>query len=725
MTEHADPFAPLGADELEAAPDLPDNDPWRPILPVPEDAPKLTTATLSAFAPPGYAFTAGWRYRDGEGRFLGCIIRYDRPANGVPADKQVRPVTFCEGPDGKRGWRCKGFPEPRPLYGLDRLAARPEAPVLVVEGEKVADAAGKLFPDHVVITSPGGSKAARKADWRPLAGRRVAIWPDCDAPGAAYGSDVAALAHAAGAVFAEVVTLPDDLPQKWDLADDLPAGMAWSLIEDALAAAMAGPAGPAPILSSLPAVLPFIPELLPAAIGGYVTDVADRQQAPPDFAAVTALCGLAAVVGNRVRIAPKQNDDWTVVPNLWGAIIGRPSAMKTPAMQSALSPVYAIQDRMREAWEAELRADAVDDTLSVFDAKDAKKRAEKALKDGDRDGARAILEAQAGDDEEEEKPCPRLIVNDATVEKLGELLNQNPRGLLLIRDELTGFLARMEREEFQGERAFYLEAFNGDGRFIYDRIGRGTVRIENCTLSLIGGVQPSRIAPIVRGAMSGASNDGLIQRLQLAVWPDDIGQWKWTDRHPDRDARERYQAAFDALAGSLPGTTEHPLVMRFSAAAQDLFRQWMEEIQSEARSGVLSSTMESHLLKMPATVASLALLFELIEGGRFEVGEDAIRRALGWADYLRSHASRLYASGNSVVEDGARLIVERRAQLPSPFTARDVHQKAWAGLSDRDAVSAAIDMLVGTNHCAEVEKPAASKGGRPTIAYAWHPSLGR
>ncbi len=161
-----------------------------------------------------------------------------------------------------------------------------------------------------------------------------------------------------------------------------------------------------------------------------------------------------------------------------------------------------------------------------------RKKAEKALKNDDRDGARGILAGLVGDDDVD-PPCPRIVINDATVEKLGELLNENPRGMLLIRDELPGFLARMESEEYQSDRAFYLEAFNGDGRFIYDRIGRGTVHIENCTVSIIGGVQPSRIAPIVRGAMSGASNDGLIQRLQMAVWPDDVGSWRWVDRKPN------------------------------------------------------------------------------------------------------------------------------------------------------------------------------------------------
>ena len=125
----------------------------------------------------------------------------------------------------------------------------------------------------------------------------------------------------------------------------------------------------------------------------------------------------------------------------------------------------------------------------------------------------------------EDPSCPRLIVNDATVEKLGELLNENPNGLLLTRDELAGFLARIESEEYQSERAFYLEAFSGDGKYTCDRIGRGTIHIEHCILSLIGGIQPTKLAPLVRAALGGTNNDGLVQRLQLAVWPDDIGSW--------------------------------------------------------------------------------------------------------------------------------------------------------------------------------------------------------
>jgi hypothetical protein len=478
---------------------------------------------------------------------------------------------------------------------------------------------------------------------------------------------------------------------------------------------------PLPIVSTLPAVEPFRPELLPGALRDYVLDVADRQQASPDFAAVAALCGLSAVLGNKVRIRPKQHDDWEVTPNLWGAIIGPPSAMKTPAMRSALGPVYDIQDQMREAWEGGLSSKAVDDALAALAAKDQKKKAEKAIRGGDHEQARSLLTALS-EGESAEPPCPRLIVNDATVEKLGELLNENPRGLLLIRDELAGFLARVESEEYQSDRAFYLEAFNGDGRFVYDRIGRGTIHIENCTMSMIGGVQPSRIAPLVRAALSGANNDGLIQRLQMVVWPDNFGTWTWVDRAPDLIARLRYEEKFKALDAIELGKGA-PTVLRFAEEAQGMYREWMTEIQTEARGGTLSSTLESHILKMPKTVASLALIFELIEGGRVAVGEVATRRALGWAEYLRSHAGRVYAAGEIMAENGARLIVERREQLPAQFTLRDIHRKAWAALGDRDVVQAAIDILVATHHCRETAGAPGPQGGRPSQTYCWNPRL--
>src|SRR5690606_11815434 len=228
---------------------------------VPADASPLTTTIINRHAPAGFTFTAGWRYNDAAGNLLGCVVRYDKPANGAQGDKQVKPFTFCEGPDGAREWRNKSWTAPRPLYGLDRLAARPDAPVLVVEGEKAADGAAERFPDHVVITSPGGSNAAGKADWSPLKGRQVTIWPDADDPGRKYAEAVARLVTEAGAATVAIVAGLAGLPEGWDLADPIPAGftaddMARLLVE---AKPSGGWEAPIPIKTSLPPVEPFAP----------------------------------------------------------------------------------------------------------------------------------------------------------------------------------------------------------------------------------------------------------------------------------------------------------------------------------------------------------------------------------------------------------------------------------------------------------------------------------
>ena len=162
------------------------------------------------------------------------------------------------------------------------------ARVLVVEGEKTADAAGERFPDYVVVTSSGGSQAAGKTDWTTLAGRHVIVWPDADEPGARYGEAVAALLLNADVASVHTVSVPTTFPVGWDLADAPPAGITDSDLSLLLAeakpiVAAEGPRWPAvmPITSTLPPVEPFIPELLPDAIRDYVLDVADRQQAPP------------------------------------------------------------------------------------------------------------------------------------------------------------------------------------------------------------------------------------------------------------------------------------------------------------------------------------------------------------------------------------------------------------------------------------------------------------
>jgi hypothetical protein len=137
-------------------------DDWRPMLPVPADAPPPTFKHRRLGRP-----ASAWQYKDPTGRLLAYTARFNKPDGG----KDVLPYTFCEAGNGRREWRRQSFPTPRPLYNLDKLAERPDDWVLVVEGEKTADAASEFFPDHVGITSAGDSPAIRRPPTRRIGQR--------------------------------------------------------------------------------------------------------------------------------------------------------------------------------------------------------------------------------------------------------------------------------------------------------------------------------------------------------------------------------------------------------------------------------------------------------------------------------------------------------------------------------------------------------------------------
>lgn len=470
---------------------------------------------------------------------------------------------------------------------------------------------------------------------------------------------------------------------------------------------------PEPLSKGLPAAMAWDDELLPDSLRGHVRDVADRTQCPPDFVAVSLIVAISAIVGRKRTIHPKQRDDWEVVPNQWGCIIGRPSAMKSPALKQALRPLIAIEEKEREKHQdAVLEYKAAGEILDM-ERKAAKEKAKKLITDGNKEAAKAAIAALAND--LAAPTARRYIVNDATVEKLGELLNENPNGLLLVRDELGGWLATLQTEDGAVGRAFYLECFDGAGSFVYDRIGRGTIYIPSCCLSLIGGIQPSRIAPLVRGAVTGDMDDGLVQRLQLAVWPDDERSWILVDRWPNQHAIERMEAVFERL-DQMPDDPRRAL--RFSPEAQQLFNTWYSEHMTETRSGEVHPALQSHFMKMPQTIAGLSLLFQLIEEDAETVGVEATARALDWADYLKSHAGRLYGAAINAPQLSAKLILDRKIKLPEPFKPRDIRIKGWAGLDSMESVNEALGVL--TEHGMVISyEVKGDNGGRPSKRYVW------
>lgn len=195
-----------------------------PIMPVPASAPKIPYE-LGHPLKRGSEFLLSdiFRYCDPAGELLHCVMRFETSAdNGEKSAKEIRPLSYF-GP--AEGWKFKGPHKSAPttLFGLELLTQRQDQPVLLVEGEKTAVAARKIFPKYVCVTWLGGASRLSKVDWSPLAHRNVVYWPDADIAGANTVAEIQKRLGLAGAESLSVVKLNGTFPPKWDLADQCPA----------------------------------------------------------------------------------------------------------------------------------------------------------------------------------------------------------------------------------------------------------------------------------------------------------------------------------------------------------------------------------------------------------------------------------------------------------------------------------------------------------------------
>ncbi|MEM7171264.1 MAG: DUF5906 domain-containing protein [Pseudomonadota bacterium] len=193
------------------------NHPGKALSPIPASAPN-TTFRHRRYGEPSHVAT----YRSLDGQLLGYTARFDWVSEEGKTQKAVLPRTYCIDANGGPSWQWKGFAKPYPLYRQEQLLDRPEAPVLLVEGERCAEAAQEHFPDHVALSWLGGCKAVDQVDWRPLGGRRVVLWPDNDPPGQKAMKKIAAHLQEIGCPDVRLVQVPEGLPPTWDLADCLP-----------------------------------------------------------------------------------------------------------------------------------------------------------------------------------------------------------------------------------------------------------------------------------------------------------------------------------------------------------------------------------------------------------------------------------------------------------------------------------------------------------------------
>lgn len=680
---------------------------------------------------------ATYAYVDRHGELLARKVRWEPGFDG-----RTKSFTW-EAPEAG-GWQksADGKGNPRVLYDLPAVV---EADTVILnEGEKACEALGpKLPPGWAATCLPAFSAKTVREDWfrEELRGKRVIVVVDRDATGEKWAR---AIASALQGVASEVRLVQSKTTGEHDdAADHVAAGhglddfVPW--VETAAEAEVndGWPPEPGPLPSASEPVPPMPADLVPEPLRRWVADAAERVSVPIEFIAASAVVTVGAVVGRSVGILPKRQDDWLVVPNLWGAVVGPPGVMKTAAIAESTRPLRALAARAHEEFEDRSVAMEAHTDVLKMQVEQVKRLAQR--KAFDIQGTETKLKELKEQLRAATVVERRYLTHDSTVEKLGELLRDNPRGLLLLRDELAGFFSTLDRVGREGEREFFLEAWNGTGSFTTDRIGRGTVHITSVCISLLGAIQPSKLAVYLDGALAHeAQDDGLIQRVQLLVWPDEIGEWRNVDRWPDSEARTRALGIFerldrlnpDAIGAVTPEHGELP-ALHFAADAQGLFDEWRVDLERDLRSRALAAapSYAAHLAKYRSLLPSLALLFDLLvrvegRGATDGVSLAATTLALGWFDLLKCHARKLYAAELNPGSLAAHLLAEKiqAGAVRDGDSIRDLGRSEWSGLAGSERIRSAAQELERAGWL-RIESEKGPRGGRPSEVLRLHPTL--
>jgi hypothetical protein len=436
-------------------------------------------------------------------------------------------------------------------------------------------------------------------------------------------------------------------------------------------------------------------DALPAGWGEWITKEAAARDCPRDYLAAALIVAASAWIGNSRHVAV--NETWREPPHLWIAEIGAPSTGKTPAQRPIIETCRVVERDAEPEWQA-----AIADHARLAEA--AKAHGEQwcaevraATKTG-----QPAPDRPPGADAPDEPPRPRLVAMDATTEELQHLLSEQPRGLLYVRDELTGWFGNHDRYGGNGgDRAFFLEPWNG-GSYIVDRVKhRGKpLRISRAALAILGGIQPDRL----REALAGA-DDGLAARFAY-IWPDPPPISKLANESDEtmRDRRNRLVEAARRLHGlkmSVDAAGEPaPGPLRLDRNARALFDELRQEAMQRARSSRgLAGGWHG---KTPGRALRLALVYELLtwsaRGGSepLAISADAMALASGYLDYLAGMFDRTTAGLVISREeaDAAAIALHIISTRPTALNERGLYRlPGWAWSRDNVRRASALRVL--------------------------------
>lgn len=425
----------------------------------------------------------------------------------------------------------------------------------------------------------------------------------------------------------------------------------------------------APAIPALPPVRiipikpwkPFPVEVLPEVVRRLVEEGAAAIGIDCAYVAVLVLPVLAGCIGNARKIRLKRG--WEEPSPIWAALVAESGSSKSPALDLVTSPLHEIQAELFEAFNrlAERhKAEALDYAKRVTAWKSS------------RDGSRPPIEPPA-------PICERIVVADTTIEKLGHILRENPRGIIIVRDELAAWFGSMDQYRPRGgaDVPKWIEFFGARPSTI-DRQTGGTLHIKRACVSIAGTIQPSILA---RSLTTGYRESGLAARILLAMPPKRAK--RWTETEADETTRERYAHLLRALR-SLPTDEDvhgdlKPVALHLSSEAKSRWVGWYDRwgaVQAEA-SGDLAAAFS----KLEGYAARIAMVHHVVDrvaaglNDRVEIGVESIRAGIALAEWFAHEVERVYTVlAETDEERELRRLVDLITRKGGRITARDLQR---------------------------------------------------
>jgi Protein of unknown function (DUF3987) len=419
---------------------------------------------------------------------------------------------------------------------------------------------------------------------------------------------------------------------------------------------------------------PFDRNALPPAWRDWIRNTAEDCGAPEDYIAATLMSVASAVIGNARRVSPWGG--WVEQPHLWFALIGQPSTNKTVALAPFKTACNAIEKDAEPSHNAALERYAEEKEAADAARRQWQEAVKQAVKNSE------TPPSMPKDAHEPNRPIPpRVMIADASTEEVGKLLAGNPRGLMLVRSELSGWLGQFDRYGGAGaDRAFYLESWDG-GSHVIDRVkfAGAPLRVPYASLAIVGSLQPDHLRKVFAGI-----NDGLAARFRY-VWPSPI-----RPQRPDRsEAEDRIRILRDAFAKLRRLNWDRddfgdpvPMILHLEESALKILDKIREEA-FEANQMRGAGLMTGWRGKNPGRLLRLALVFELLQWAvvgdteTLSISADMTARAADFLDYstnMMGHVFRdlLLTDTDRDAASLARLI---KASCAPILNERKIYQK--------------------------------------------------